>query len=133
MANGTNTNKKEPWYDGFLTELTRTFNVTKACRKAHVGRTAAYEHRKKNEGFREAWENARFEVIDGLEETLIEQAKKNPTLLIFALKNLKPEVYGERQTIDGNFDISVKTSEAAEHLISAIIEATPKEDKKTDI
>ena len=42
---------RQPWMRAFLDALSRTGNVLLACRAAKVGRSTAYDHRKRNPAF----------------------------------------------------------------------------------
>lgn len=58
----------------FLTVLTETCNVTRACAAADVGVTSAYRRRKENAKFRNAWLTAIAVAYQQLELTLLERA-----------------------------------------------------------
>lgn len=80
----------------FLKALTETPNVSRACRLAKISRVTAYNHRKEDEAFAAAWDEALEEGVDGLVESAWRRAKKGDTALtIFLLKAHRPEMYRE--------------------------------------
>ncbi len=88
---------KSKWKPKFLEGLKEHGNVTKAAKEAGISRGHAYLERKNLEKFKEAWEEAYEEYVDSLEHELYRRAKDgSDTLLIFALKGRRPEVYAER-------------------------------------
>lgn len=82
------------WRLPFLAVLRREGNVREACRAAGVSRQVAYRRRNQDSEFRAAWDEARDEAIDQLEEVAFERARRaSDTLLIFLLKSHRPTVY----------------------------------------
>lgn len=57
----------EPWQSPYLAMLAQIPNVSAACRVAGVSRETAYQHRRSNPLFREAWDEARDIGLDQLE------------------------------------------------------------------
>jgi hypothetical protein len=118
MANRTKrTLKKE---ETFLEVLRQSANVSKACKAAGIGRTAAYEWAKNDSAFALAWDEALEEASDSLEEEARRRAVKgttrpvyqggkkvgsiqeySDTLLIFLLKGARPQKYRERYEHSG--------------------------------
>lgn len=81
----------------------RSNSVTEACKRAGVGRNTWYEWRKNDPAFDRMVQDAETAIVDRLEATAIKRAtaKETPsdTLLIFLLKNLRRERFGDRQTL----------------------------------
>ena len=68
-----------------------------ACEKAGITRKTAYAWRERDAGFAKAWDEAREDGIDRIEEHVMAQAlKDNLTAGIFLLKSLRRNVYGEK-------------------------------------
>lgn len=84
------------WIEKFLKALAQNGNVSEACRRANVSKNTVYEWRKKDEAFKERWEQALEDAIESLELIAWRRAKAtSDTLVIFLLKSLKPTVYRE--------------------------------------
>lgn len=100
----------------FIDTLCHTGNVSEACRIAGVARPTAYEHRKTDEEFREAWgmaleeaadlleAEARRRAVDGVERPIYQggelvgtERQYSDQLLIRLLEAHKPEKYRHRQ------------------------------------
>lgn len=105
--------------EAFLRTLRATANVSEACKVAGLGRTTAYVHRKKDEAFAEAWDDAVDEGLDVAEGELYRRAVEgvdkpvfyagaecgsirtySDSLLIFLLKSKRSSVYGEKQNAE---------------------------------
>lgn len=88
---------KKDWKPDFLENYRESGNVQASAKAAGITKQAAYKARKTNKVFRQEWEAAREEVADTLEAVAVTRAKDHSdTLLIFLLKGLKPETYGEK-------------------------------------
>jgi hypothetical protein len=88
---------KKDWKPVFLENYRESGNVKESAEAAGVSKQMAYKARKMNKAFREEWEAAREEVGDTLEAVAVSRAKDHSdTLLIFLLKGLKPETYGDK-------------------------------------
>ena len=101
------------WHPIFVTALKKIPTVQFAARQAAVHFATAYNHRKRFPEFAAEWDEAVREGIQHLESRAFERAHKlSDTLLIFLLKNLKPEVYGERvrsMNVNVNLDLASLT------------------------
>ena len=64
---GSRTIRTERAREAFLAVLRESCNVTKACRAAAIGRSAAYAWRHDDPDFAAAWEEAEQEAVDRLE------------------------------------------------------------------
>mgnify|MGYP003149141711 CR=1 FL=1 len=81
-------------------------NMTQACKMAGVGRTTAFEWQTRDaQGFRDRYDKAREAYADSLEK-LMHERLSDPTgnrgsdiLLMFNLKARRPEVYGDKVTV----------------------------------
>lgn len=86
----------------FIVELTATYSVYHASKKAGIGRRTAYTWRKLDPEFARQWDEALEDSIDALEKSLYERALVKDTLAaIFLLKGAKPEKYRERHEVNG--------------------------------
>lgn len=85
----------------FITALRESGTIRKAAELAHVGRSTVQRWREENiNGFRGQFDDAMDHFTDGLEDkmfALLGEMKvgHNPTLMIFALKALRPLKYRE--------------------------------------
>jgi hypothetical protein len=94
--------KPEVWRPIFLKELERTFNVTKAAKKAGINRVTAYQVRAENSEFAAAWDAAIESCLDSVEEAGIRRAKvQSDALIKFFLSSRRPELYRERLALAG--------------------------------
>ena len=86
-----------PWAASFLTALSHTGNMRKACEFAKVGRLSVVERINKNPSFHAAFARAWAEAVDKLEAKAWERAmEKSDRLMTFLLSSLRPEVYGPK-------------------------------------
>jgi len=103
----------------FLTALSETASVTKACELARLPRRTVYNWRRTDQGFAQAWEAALDMGTDALEDEAIRRAYHgtgrpvfqgkelvghvrdySDTLLIFMLKARRPNKYRDRAPMD---------------------------------
>ena len=85
------------WRRAFLASLRNLPIVGQACAHVGVSRKTVYAWRKRDPAFRADWDEALVDGVEGLEAVAHERArKKSDTLLIFLLKNLKPDQYKDR-------------------------------------
>jgi hypothetical protein len=107
------------WASEFLASLTLTPNVSEACRQAGITRKAAYDLRKANPEFAEAWNDALEESTDELVGEAYRRAREgterpvyfkgkecgrfreySDTLMIFLLKAHRRGTYGDKLQAD---------------------------------
>ena len=117
MSRTDRTDKKR---QKFLDALAETASVVSACDISNVPRRTAYDWRKADASFAEAWDSALDVGTDALEDEAVRRAysgwnepvhyqgvqtstirKYSDTLLIFLLKGRRPEKYKERQEVTG--------------------------------
>ena len=85
------------WKDVFLSVLRAMPVVRVACEQSGVSRKTVYQWRERDAEFAKAWDEAREDGIDRIEEHVMAQAlKDNLTAGIFLLKSLRRNVYGEK-------------------------------------
>jgi hypothetical protein len=88
---------KKDWKPAFLEAYRESGNVTESAEAAGVTKQAVYKARKSGKAFREEWETAREELADDLEAVAVKRARNSSdTMLIFLLKGLKPDTYGDK-------------------------------------
>lgn len=88
---------KKDWKPDFLEAYAESGNVKASAEGAGVTKQAVYQARKRSERFAEQFQQARDEAADHLEGVAFKRAEdSSDTLLIFLLKGLKPETYGDR-------------------------------------
>lgn len=102
----------DEWQPAFLESLRTNPNIKEACNVAGIVRAAAYLSRAKSKAFAEQWDAALKAGIDHqvdvLESAMWRRAEtKSDLLLIFALKALKPDVYGDRTRIDMTHHVKI--------------------------
>lgn len=88
------------WEDRFLDALREWPNVTRAAYKIGVARSEVYSTCKENPDFAMRFNEARRIGIDALEDSGFDLARSNPTMMIFMLKNLKPEIYSDKHIVE---------------------------------
>ncbi len=109
------TAKPAIWRKAFLARLAKSGNISAACRSARVARSRAYELRRTDEAFADAWDEALEEAADALEaearrravegtlKPMFYKGKRIHTkvleysdgLLMFLLKGARPNIYRE--------------------------------------
>lgn len=108
-------------------------NISKAAQAIQISRVTAYEHKKTDADFSQAWDNVIDDVIDAMEQELHRRAVKgvqepvfykgemvakvrkfSDRLLEFALKGKRPEIYRERLDINnhhsGALDVGIQAT-----------------------
>lgn len=94
-------------------------NVTRACKAVDISRQIAYEWREENPAFAQAWDRAKAQGMEALEDEATRRAYEgydkpitfqgvvtdtvkeySDTLLIFLLKGGKPDKYRERTSTE---------------------------------
>ena len=84
------------WFPLFLASLRNSGNVRAACKAAGISRETAYDNRRSNAVFAQAWAEAIEDACDLLEAAAWVRARStSDTLLIFLLKAHRPEKYRE--------------------------------------
>jgi len=146
----------------FLEALSESCNVSKACDKAELGRSTAYDWRASDAGFAADWDRALEIGIGALEDEAHRRAfegndrpivhlgkvtgtfkEYSDTLTIFLLKAHRPEKYRERSDIHLKAQVAVETMTedeireelaqlAALGLVPAVI-ASPVENDASDL
>jgi hypothetical protein len=85
----------------FLEAYRESGNVSKSAAAAGYNRQYMYTLRKSDPEFAMAWDQAKLELGDDIEGSLVSLAKeKNVTAQIFWLKNNRSETYGEKVKIE---------------------------------
>lgn len=81
----------------FIEGLKLGWSVSKACKKADIGRTTVYAWKEADEDFSNEWDSAIEEGTDRLEDIAHARAMRtSDTLLIFMLKARRPKKYREQ-------------------------------------
>lgn len=89
--------KPAEWETRFLKLYRESGNVTLSAKGAGISRAMVYKRRKENLAFAAIMDEAREESIEILEAVAQKRARESSdTLLIFLLKSLKPDTYGDR-------------------------------------
>ena len=118
----------------FLRKLVTTAgNVTKAAQAIRISRNTAYDHKKANADFAQAWNDVIEAVADQMEQEVFRRAVKgvlepiyykgqmvakirkfSDRLLEFGLKGKRPEVYRERLDLNahhsGSLDVNIQAT-----------------------
>ena len=85
----------------FLDSLADFPVISRACRKAKIGRTAAFRLRESDEDFKREWDAAIDIGISVLEDEMVIRAKNgSDRLLMFYLRAFKPAKYRENYDDD---------------------------------
>ena len=92
----------------FIRCLENCANVTTVCADLKLARRTEYGWRQTTPGFARAWDSAMMLGIDSLEDVAKQRAVDgSDQLLIFLLRGLNPEVYGQRTQVDLNQNLRV--------------------------
>jgi hypothetical protein len=145
-ATSTAATRAADWGEKFLTELARRGIVKYACAAARIHRSTAYDRKLADPAFAARWADAVEEAADVLEREMFRRAHdgvKKPvfgslgpglgsgeigyvveysdTLLIFALKGMRPDKYREKHEIVGKGGGPIKTArELSDEELAAI-------------
>ena len=104
---GLNKKKKEL----FLAELREGWSVTRAARAAGMSRATAYLWREKDAEFARAWDDAKEDGVDRLEDIAKQRAfDGSDTLVIFLLKANRPDKYRDTQQISFDSQAPLKVT-----------------------
>lgn len=107
------------WQQVFIEHLRINGIVGRACEAAHVARQTAYRHYREDELFAAEWDQAIRDAAwtledegwrrarDGVDKPIVANGQiigttkeYSNTLLIFLLKHLKPEKFGDKLTVE---------------------------------
>jgi hypothetical protein len=75
-------------------------NIAKCSRAAGITRATAYRWREDDSSFAEAWDEAKEEALDNLEEVVYEQGATNVVAAFGYLKAYRGEYWREKQQLD---------------------------------
>jgi hypothetical protein len=128
----------------FLKALSETGNVSEAARKARIARSHAYQIRRQDSAFAEAWDDAldsavdlleaeaRNRAVDGIEQPRFHQGKicgtvrkYSDSLLMFLLRAHRPETFREGR--DAGTDDLERRLEGAKQQLAARLEAVARQ------
>lgn len=101
----------------FLDAYRKSGNVSKSAKAAGFNRQYMYKLRKTDPKFAMDWDEAKLELGDDIEGSLVSLAKeKNVTAQIFWLKNNRSEIYGEKvkHQVEGHLIHNVRSLSDAE-------------------
>ena len=95
---GTITERKKL---SFLRAISKSPNISLACKGAGISRETAYHWKRIDEDFSRSWDNSIEDSIDLLENEAFRRAKESSDVLaIFLLKAHRPQKYRERFELD---------------------------------
>lgn len=98
----------------FLEKLSECAVVSHACAEAGISPVALYAWRRDDADFRAAWEEALALGLLAIEDKATEFAMAgSEKLMMFILAARKPEVYGQRQSIELNSTVQVSVRNAS--------------------
>lgn len=91
------------WMPMFLLTFRASGNIKSSCEAAGVSRAMAYKARKQYSRFRDAWDEALEDAIDGLEQAAWDRAQKQSDYLLWRLlASLRREKYADRVDVTLN-------------------------------
>lgn len=103
------------WMVGFLLAFRANGNIGQACQAAGTTRTKVYNARFSSAKFRDAYDEAREDAIDTLEQEAWGRAKSGSDMLLWKLlSSLRRSTYGEKVEI--NLTVKAKIEELAEQF-----------------
>jgi hypothetical protein len=110
-------------YDEWIAAYEEKGTVTAACKVVGIARETAYQHRRRDGGFREAWEAAEEAVTEVIEKTLVEVAieDRNVRALEIALKSRRPEKYREGLNVDVGGTVKIEVRVGLEGTIERLV------------
>lgn len=122
----------------FITNLTKTANVSRSARLAGISTSALYAHRAKTPSFAKQWDDAIGAALDDLEQDVIRRARQgverpvffggskigsvrnySDTLAMFVLKAKRPEVYA-RLNAAGESGVGISDDDARAEVLRRI-------------
>lgn len=96
--------------------------VTAACKVVRISRQTAYQERKLNAPFAEAWDRAEQAVTDVLEKTAVERALDgSDRLMEFLLKGRRPQTYRESVNVKHGGKVGVEVEEGVDDAITGAL------------
>ena len=109
--------QRRDWQPLFLEALQQGHTVASACRVAGVGRTTAYEARRRDEQFALAWQDLEEGAVEVLEAEAYRRAMAgSDKLMEFLLKARRPQVYRERVDLRHGGEADAREAEARERV-----------------
>jgi terminase small subunit-like protein len=112
--------RKTSWKKrAFLAAFSRCGSLSQAAKRAGVDRRTHYNWLKSDPHYAEAFEQAKLEAADALEDKLNDLAHEgNVTAAIFLLKGLRPEKYRDRSamTVEWDGDVTKLTDAQLDRL-----------------
>lgn len=102
--------------DRFIEAIRIGSTLKEACAAASIGRTTAYDYRRRDPEFAARWDDANAEGLDTLEGELYARAmdREDPgsgPLLLFLLARRRPEVFGRCLEVDVRVEATGSTDE----------------------
>jgi hypothetical protein len=89
--------KRRDWVPTWLRAYGEYGTVTAASKAARISRVTAYQRRKRDEAFADAWDDLEQEVTDNLERSGIQRAMDGSDRLVeFFLRARRPNIYRDR-------------------------------------
>jgi len=118
----------------FLKHYASVGNASQACELAGVARQTMYDWQTNDsQGFRDRWDQSRGAYADSLErlvhERLIDPSgnRGSDILLMFNLKSRRPEVYGDRVTVQDDTSRDMLSILRARPSSTVVVEGTGRE------
>ena len=109
--------QRRDWQRLFLQALEQGHTVASACRVAGVGRTTAYEARRRDERFALAWQELEEAAVEVLEAEAFRRAMAgSDRLMEFLLKARRPQVYRERVNVRHGGEADAGEADARERV-----------------
>jgi hypothetical protein len=98
--------------DRFLKLIGQGASATTAAAGAGISRATAYRWRQENGAFRDAWDGAKEEGLDRLEDRALKMAHSgNERLIMFLLEAGRPEKYRKSYKLDHSGSLDVNADE----------------------
>ena len=101
MSDSTGNKRNKSTRERFLEAFREAGNVREACEAAGIHRVTAYKWRYADPEFAAAWDQAREDAIDTLEQVAWKRAKDQSDYLLWKLlQSNRRALYGDKQQVD---------------------------------
>lgn len=99
------------WQPVFLSCYAATGNMRYSCQQAGIDRGTVKKFLESSDTFKARFDDAQADAIEGLEAVAWQRARSGSDFLLWRLmQSLRPEVYGDKRTVEHKFSQSERRS-----------------------